>query len=49
MCLSKLRMIGQKFQAKYENLIAKRSLYGFSDLYMKSMDKINKRKDKEVS
>jgi hypothetical protein len=48
MCF-KLGELGRKFQAKYENVISKRGLYGSSNLYTKTMQAIRKREGKEDS
>ena len=49
MCLSKLRELGRKVQVKYENVISKRGLYGFTDLYAKTMQAVKERESKEDS
>lgn len=45
MCLGKLRVLGRKVQVRYEGVISKRGLYGFSDLYMQAMNRIKKHKE----
>lgn len=45
----KLRQLGSTIQAKYENLISTKSLYGFSDAYAQAMMQIKERNHKEAS
>ncbi len=47
MCFTKIRESCRNIQAKYESLILGKSLYGFTNLYMKAMVKIKDRKSKE--
>ena len=42
----KIRLLGRKLQAKYENIISSQSLFGFSDAYSKAMDDIKKREQR---
>jgi hypothetical protein len=44
MCLNKLRAKGKSLQTRYENLIADKNLYGFSNLYVQAMNKLKEHK-----
>jgi hypothetical protein len=45
MVFVRLRECGRKFQRKYESYIASRSLYGFSSVYSKAMEKLRRKED----